>query len=88
MKFLRYALLAGVICALAACGTPSTKNIFGKQKKRGPGLASSTAPLVVPNNLNQGKIIEFYPASKDVSRRQPTVSLVPPGSNLQRFNAK
>ena len=85
MRFTRVLMVGLLAASLAACTATSTKNLFGRQKRKGPNLAGSAPNLTVPNDLHAEKIRTLYPVSSDVAAKQPHVSLVPPGSNLQRY---
>ena len=82
MRLVRCVLIGVLVASLASCSTPSNKHLFGRQKKKGPNLAGSTAALTLPSHLSSAKIKDYYKVNPNVARVPPSVSLVPPGSNL------
>lgn len=88
MKLTKVICVGLLAVGLSACGTKSTKTIFGRQSKNGPAVASSVPNFVLPNHLHATKVHTLYPAPRNVSQQQPQVSLVPPGSNLGQYVKK
>ena len=88
MRLVRCVLVGLTVFVLTSCSGPTTKHLFGRQKKNGPNLAGSSAELTLPGYLSDSKVQTYYKVNANVSRTPPSVSLVPPGSKLPELKKK
>ena len=84
MKYIKVVSLVSLCAALGACASNS---LSGHDLDY---TSEATVPsLVVPEGVNNPVKEAYYPATAhSETRRQAQVSLLPPGSNLKRFDKK